>query len=158
MKPLVGIVVGEKSDLSLISPTRDMLEEMDVPVDIIVLADFQDALEKLYLYALTAGLRGLEVLVMGGENIPCPVHALTSVTPVPIIYVPAGEHNQAAFVSGASNYGNTNSPLLLTPPGDAHAAGLWAVQNLASKNRSVYNSMQKSMQDMKSIFANAIQD
>lgn len=145
MKSLVGIVVGEESDLAILEPAREILKELDVPVDVTVLADYQDSLEKLYLYTLTSGLRGLEVIIIGGDNIPCPVHALTSMTPVPLIYVPVstGEQNNTSFLPKIADFGNAHSSLLVTRPGDAYAAGLWAAQTLASKHRSVYQSLQE---------------
>lgn len=144
MKPLVGIVVGEEMDLESLEPAQEVLKELNVPVDITILANYQDTLEKLYLYTLTSQLRGLEVMIIGGGNIPCPVHALTSVTPVPVIYVPESgeEYNAASLISKAPNLGNAQSSLVVTGMGDAHTAGLWAAQILAAKHNSVYQSLQ----------------
>lgn len=143
MKSLVGILVGDSSGRETLKPAQEVLNELNIPTDITVLSDYPDPLEKLYLYMLTAGLKGLEVIIVGGGNIPCPVSALSSITPVPIIYVPksVSDNEETTFLPNIADRGKIHS-ILITDPGDAYSAGLWAAQTLAAKHESIYHSLQ----------------
>lgn len=145
MRTLVGIVAGNRSDMDTMKLAQEVLGELDVPSEITVLADHLDPVEKLHLYALTAERRGLEVIIAGGSSMPCPVPVFASLTPVAVIHVPipASENNETSFPLVFTDFANARPPLLVTEPGDAHVAGLWAAQMLAAKHWPVYRSLQK---------------
>ena len=60
--PIVGVVIGSKSDEQLIKPTTDTLEELGIPYEVRVISAHRTP-EKAREYGLRAQERGLEVLI-----------------------------------------------------------------------------------------------
>lgn len=142
MKKLVGIVVNNEAELELLKPAREILEELNVPYDTLVLSQHSVPIEKLYLYFLTAGLKGMEVIIASGD-LPCPVSAFDGIAAVQIIHVPlnAREKDEISVLPGFN--ASKRPSILTTDIGDAYSAGLWAVQTMASKHEFVHTALQK---------------
>jgi len=86
-KPLVGILVGSKSDLPVVEKARKVLEEFGVPYEVEV-ASAHRTPEKVRRYVETAETRGLRVLIAGAglaAHLPGVVAAHTT---LPVIGVP----------------------------------------------------------------------
>ncbi len=146
MDVLVGIVVEKQSDLAIMKLAHDVLQALDIPSEVTVMENLANPLEKLYLYGRVAEQRGLGAVITGGNGIPGFVKALASTVQVPVIHVPLGSPsaNESPSLSSAELC-NTHFLLVVTEPGDAHVAGLWAAQTLAMKHRSVYDTLQRRM-------------
>lgn len=62
--PLVGIVMGSKSDLEVMNAAREMLTELEIPCEVRILSAHRIP-EQMIEWAETAEDRGLEVLIAG---------------------------------------------------------------------------------------------
>lgn len=85
--PLVGIIMGSKSDLKIMGAAADMLRQFGVPYDITLVSPHRTP-HRMVEYAEGARKRGLRVLICGGggaAHLPGMVAAFTT---LPVIGVP----------------------------------------------------------------------
>ncbi len=85
--PLVGVVMGSKSDAEAVQPALDILRELGIDFEVNVISAHRTP-EKAREYGLTARERGLEVIIAaagGAAHLP---GVLASWTTLPVIGVP----------------------------------------------------------------------
>ena len=85
--PLVGVVMGSKSDAEAMQPTLDILKELGIDYEVSVISAHRTP-EKARQYGLTARSRGIEVIIAaagGAAHLP---GVLASWTTLPVIGVP----------------------------------------------------------------------
>jgi 5-(carboxyamino)imidazole ribonucleotide mutase len=107
-KPLVGILMGSESDLSVMEKAAEVLKEMGVPYEIEI-SSAHRLPEKTAQYAKTARRRGVEVLIAGAGMAAHLAGALASHTTLPVIGVP--------IKSGALNGADALYSTVQMPPG-----------------------------------------
>ncbi|MBB71483.1 MAG: 5-(carboxyamino)imidazole ribonucleotide mutase [Legionellales bacterium] len=86
-KPLVGVIMGSKSDWPTLSHAAELLEELNIPFETQVVSAHRTP-DLLFEYADSARERGLEVIIAGAggaAHLPGMVAAKTS---VPVLGVP----------------------------------------------------------------------
>lgn len=91
-KPLVGIIMGSDSDLTLMSAAGEMLKQFGVPYEITVVSAHR-APDRMLEYARTALSRGLQIIIAGAggaAHLPGMAAALTT---LPVIGVPIKSSN-----------------------------------------------------------------
>ncbi len=86
-KPLVGILMGSKSDWPTMESAVTTLEELGVPCEVRVLSAHRTP-EAALAYAKTAEARGLEVLIAGAGGAAHLAGVLASSTLLPVLGVP----------------------------------------------------------------------
>ena len=87
MEPLVGIIMGSKSDFEVMSAARDTLRSLDVPHEIAVVSAHRTPRQKA-VYANNAEARGICVMIAGpggAAHLPGMVAAHTT---LPVLGVP----------------------------------------------------------------------
>jgi 5-(carboxyamino)imidazole ribonucleotide mutase len=85
--PLVGLVMGSKSDAEALQPTLDILQEFGIDYEVNVISAHRNP-DKARQYGQTARQRGLEIIIAaagGAAHLP---GVLASWTTIPIIGVP----------------------------------------------------------------------
>lgn len=87
MKPLVGVVMGSRSDLSVMQATLDTLKELKIPHEAWVMSAHRTP-ERVREYAETARDRGIEVLIAGAGGAAHLPGVLAAWTTLPVIGVP----------------------------------------------------------------------
>jgi 5-(carboxyamino)imidazole ribonucleotide mutase len=87
--PLVGVVMGSKSDESLMQPALDILQQLGIEYEVLVISAHRNP-EKTREYGLEAEQRGLEVIIAGAGKAAHLPGVLASWTTLPIIGVPLG--------------------------------------------------------------------
>jgi 5-(carboxyamino)imidazole ribonucleotide mutase len=87
--PLVGVVMGSKSDESLMQPALDTLQQLGIEYEVLVISAHRNP-EKTREYGLEAEQRGLEVIIAGAGKASHLPGVLASWTTLPIIGVPLG--------------------------------------------------------------------
>jgi 5-(carboxyamino)imidazole ribonucleotide mutase len=107
-KPLVGILMGSESDLSVMEKAAQVLKEMGVPFEMEI-SSAHRLPEKTAQYAKTARKRGVEVLIAGAGMAAHLAGALASNTTLPVIGVP--------IKSGALNGADALYSTVQMPPG-----------------------------------------
>jgi len=85
--PLVGIVMGSKSDAELMQPALDTLDQLGIEYEVSVLSAHRTP-EKARQYGLGARERGLEVIIAGAGGAAHLPGVLASWTSIPVIGVP----------------------------------------------------------------------
>ncbi|MEZ4720792.1 MAG: 5-(carboxyamino)imidazole ribonucleotide mutase [Flavobacteriales bacterium] len=90
--PLVGIIMGSKSDLPVMQAAADMLSEFGIPYEMDIVSAHRTP-EKMMHYAKTAHERGLKVVIAGAGGAAHLPGMVASVTPLPVIGVPVKSSN-----------------------------------------------------------------
>ena len=91
-KPLVGVIMGSKSDWSTMSHTADFLESLGVPFEVKVVSAHRTP-DLLFQYAEEAEERGLEVIIAGAGGAAHLPGMVASISPLPVIGVPVKSSN-----------------------------------------------------------------
>jgi len=134
-KPLVGIIMGSKSDYDVLAPAAEILKEMGVPHEVKIVSAHRTP-DWMFQYAETAESRGLEVIIAaagGAAHLPGMVAAKTT---LPVLGVPV----PATMLQGIDSLlsivqmpkGVPVGTLAIGKPGAANA-GLLAASIVANK-------------------------
>src|SRR5262245_39389087 len=63
-QPLVGVIMGSKSDWETLAPATEMLDQLGIPYEVEVVSAHRTP-DRLFEYAGSAESRGLEVIIAG---------------------------------------------------------------------------------------------
>jgi len=85
--PLVGIIMGSKSDLETMQAAADLLTEWGVGFELEVVSAHRTP-ERMFSYASTARERGLQVIIAGAGGAAHLPGMVASITTLPVIGVP----------------------------------------------------------------------
>ena len=91
-QPLVGIIMGSKSDLPIMQEAADFLEEMQIPYEITVVSAHRTP-HRMLEYAEKARSRGLRVIVAGAGGAAHLPGMVASLTTLPVVGVPIKSSN-----------------------------------------------------------------
>ncbi len=86
-KPLVGIIMGSKSDLPVMQKAADILKELEIPYEISIKSAHRTP-DEMFRYAEAAKDRGLEVIIAGAGGAAHLPGMTASKTTLPVIGVP----------------------------------------------------------------------
>jgi 5-(carboxyamino)imidazole ribonucleotide mutase len=86
-KPLVGVIMGSRSDWETMRHATETLEALGVPFEARVVSAHRTP-ERLYDYARTARDRGLKVLIAGAGGAAHLPGMTSAMTPLPVLGVP----------------------------------------------------------------------
>ena len=86
-QPLVGIIMGSKSDLPTMEACTKQLEELGVPYELVIASAHRNP-AKVHEWASTAADRGLKVIVAAAGKAAHLGGVVAAYTPLPIIGVP----------------------------------------------------------------------
>ncbi|MBO4557057.1 MAG: 5-(carboxyamino)imidazole ribonucleotide mutase [Bacteroidales bacterium] len=92
MTPLVSIIMGSVSDMPVMKPAADFLDEMGVPFEINALSAHRTP-EQVATFAAGAAGRGVKVIIAaagGAAHLP---GVIAASTPLPVIGVPVKSSN-----------------------------------------------------------------
>ena len=91
--PLVGIIMGSRSDWGVMAETARILGEFGVPHEVEVVSAHRTP-DKLFAYAESAIARGLQVIIAGAGGAAHLPGMCSAKTTLPVLGVPvAGEHS-----------------------------------------------------------------
>jgi 5-(carboxyamino)imidazole ribonucleotide mutase len=131
--PLVGVVMGSKSDYEVLKPAVDLLKEFSIPYEVRVVSAHRTP-DWLFTYAEQAEPRGLRVIIAGAGGAAHLPGMLAAKTLVPVLGVPV----PATMLNGIDSLlsivqmpkGVPVGTLAIGKPGAANAA-LFAAEILA---------------------------
>lgn len=86
-QPLVGVVMGSKSDFEVLSAAVEILKELKIPHEARILSAHRTP-DRLFEYAETARERGLRVIIAGAGGAAHLPGMLAAKTLVPVLGVP----------------------------------------------------------------------
>lgn len=137
--PLVGIVMGSRSDLEVLEVAREILVELQIPHEVKVVSAHRTP-DWMFEYADTAESRGLEVIIAGAGGAAHLPGMLAAKTLVPVLGVPI----PATILNGVDSLlsivqmprGVPVGTLAIGKPGAGNAA-LFAAEILANKRPEI---------------------
>ena len=92
-KPLVGVIMGSRSDYDVMRHAADVLTELGVPHEVEVVSAHRTP-DRLFAYAASAASRGLEVIIAGAGGAAHLPGMCAAKTQLPVVGVPVGnEHS-----------------------------------------------------------------
>lgn len=91
MLPLVGIIMGSRSDWETLSHAADTLEELGVPYEVRIVSAHRTP-DLLFEYAVSAEARGLEVIIAGAGGAAHLPGMTAAKTTLPVLGVPVESH------------------------------------------------------------------
>ena len=91
-KPVVGIIMGSKSDLPVMKEAAEFLEELNIPFELTVVSAHRTP-ERMFEYATSAKERGLKTIIAGAGGAAHLPGMVASMTTWPVIGVPVHSSN-----------------------------------------------------------------
>jgi len=137
-KPLVGIIMGSQSDLSIMNDAAKILETLHIPYEVSIVSAHRTP-DKMFDYASTAVSRGLKVIIAGAGGAAHLPGMTASLTPLPVIGVPIKSSNSIdGWDSVLSILQMPNGvPVATVALNAAQNAGILAAQIIGSFNADV---------------------
>lgn len=137
--PLVGVVMGSRSDESAMQPALDMLAEMGILFEVRALSAHRTP-EKIREYAVSAQERGLEVIIAGAGAAAHLPGVIASWTVLPVIGVPLPSSDLKgldSLLSIAQMPGGVPVACMSVGSAGAKNAALFAAQILGLKHEEI---------------------
>jgi phosphoribosylaminoimidazole carboxylase PurE protein len=144
-RPVVGIVLGSRSDLETVSPATGILEEFGVPFEVVVSSAHRQP-ERTRAYARGAEKKGLRVLIAAAGMAAHLPGVLASHTTLPVLGVPVPSSSLGgldALLSMAQMPGGTPVGTLGIGAAGARNAALLAVEILALEDRGLREALSR---------------
>ncbi len=85
--PVIGILMGSKSDWETMSSATETLDALDIPYEVKILSAHRNP-ELVSDYAATARDRGLQVIIAGAGMAAALPGVVAALTPLPVLGVP----------------------------------------------------------------------
>ena len=143
MKPLVGIIMGSDSDLSVMQAASDLLKEFGIAHEVTVVSAHRTPL-RMVDYATKAKKRGLKVIIAGAGGAAHLPGMVASITSLPVIGVPIKSSNSIdGWDSVLSILQMPNGvPVATVALNAAKNAGILAAQILALHDTTIAGKLQ----------------
>lgn len=145
MQPLVGLIMGSKSDWPTMENAANMLDKLGVPYETKVVSAHRTP-DLLFEYAKTASDRGLKVIIAGAGGAAHLPGMVASQTSLPVLGVPV----QSKALSGLDSLlsivqmpGGIAVGTLAIGNAGATNAGLLAAQIIGTSNADVRHAVDK---------------
>ena len=144
IKPLVGIIMGSDSDLTVMQAAADVLTSFEIPFELDIVSAHRTP-EKMFEYAQQAHVRGLQVIIAGAGGAAHLPGMVASLTPLPVIGVPVKSSNSIdGWDSLLSIVQMPNGvPVATVAVNAAQNAGILAAQIIFSSNPDALEKLMK---------------
>lgn len=148
-KPIVGIIMGSDSDLSVMKNAAIVMKELSIPFEINVVSAHRTP-ERLFEYAKSAQSRGIQVIIAGAGGAAHLPGMIASMTQLPVIGVPVklkALDGLDALLSIVQMPGGV--PVATVGIDNAKNAGLLAARILGVQNLELYNKLTERANQIK---------
>ena len=141
-QPIVGIVMGSDSDLSIMQDAAEILKHFDIPFELTVVSAHRTP-ARMVEYANKANSRGLKVIIAGAGGAAHLPGMIAAVTTLPVIGVPIKSTNSIdGWDSVLSILQMPNGvPVATVALNAAKNAGILAAQILGTSNATIANAL-----------------
>ena len=159
MNPQVGIIMGSKSDLSVMAGAVEMLRNFDIPYEITVVSAHRTP-ERMMEYAGSARKRGLKVIIAGAGGAAHLPGMIASVTTLPVIGVPVKSSNSIDGWDSVLSILQMPSgvPVATVALNGAKNAGILAVQILGTQDAGIAEKLKAYKQELKDKVAEMVKE
>ena len=150
MKPVVSIIMGSDSDLSVMKDAAEVLEHFGILVEVTVVSAHRTP-QRMVDFATHAHERGIRVIIAGAGGAAHLPGMVASISPLPVIGVPVRSSNSIdGWDSILSILQMPNGvPVATVALNAAKNAGILAAQILASTDADLQQKVLAYKQDMK---------
>jgi 5-(carboxyamino)imidazole ribonucleotide mutase len=142
-QPLVGIVMGSKSDYDVLTAAVEILRALEIPYEARVLSAHRTP-DELFAYVEAARERGMKVLIAGAGGAAHLAGVMAAKTLLPVLAVPIASTSLNGLDSLLSMVqmpkGVPVATLAIGKPGAANAA-LFAAEILALNDAALYERL-----------------
>lgn len=149
MSPLVGVIMGSKSDWPTMKNATEILEELGVSYEVKVVSAHRTP-DLMFEYAETAEARGLEVIIAGAGGSAHLPGMVASKTIVPVLGVPVQSKalsGQDSLLSIVQMPGGIPVGTLAIGDSGAKNAGILAAQIVGNHDKAVRERVSKFRSD-----------
>jgi phosphoribosylaminoimidazole carboxylase PurE protein len=149
-KPLVGILMGSDSDLSVMEEASKIFETFKIEHEVIVTSAHRSP-ERTRKYITSAPKRGIKILIAGAGSAAHLAGVVAAETTLPVIGVPIGSsalNGLDALLSTTQMPGGVSVAGMAIGKAGAKNAGVLAVQILALSNKSLHQKFIKYKKNM----------
>lgn len=147
-QPLVGIIMGSKSDMPVMEACCDQLEELGVPFELVVASAHRNP-AKVHEWAESAADRGLKVIIAAAGKAAHLGGVVAAFTPLPVIGVPIRTSDLGGLDSLLSMVQMPSGvPVACVAINGAKNAGIYATQILGAtmpQYREAISALKASM-------------
>lgn len=150
-QPLVGIIMGSRSDLETMQESANMLDELQVPYEMKVVSAHRTP-DAMFAYAESAEGRGIEVIIAGAGGAAHLPGMTASKTLLPVIGVPvlsSALSGMDSLLSIVQMPGGVPVATVAIGKAGAKNAGILAAQMLANKYPEIRVRLARQREAMK---------
>ena len=152
-QPLVGVIMGSKSDLETMQPAADILSDFGVDFEIKVVSAHRTP-EAMVEYAQTAKDRGIKVIIAGAGGAAHLPGMVASLTTLPVIGVPVPTKHLGGLDSLYSiAQMPAGIPVATVAIGNSKNAGLLALRILGLADENVAANLEAFRQSQVDLVA-----
>jgi len=150
MKPLVSIVMGSQSDLSVMKGAVEMMEQFNIPFELTIVSAHRTP-ERLVEYSKTLVNRDIKVVIAGAGGAAHLPGMIASITTIPVIGVPIKSTNSIdGWDSVLSILQMPNGiPVATVALNAAKNAGILAAKMIATSDENLLKTLEAYMQSLK---------
>ena len=147
-KPLVGVIMGSKSDLPVMEACTEQLDAFGVPYELVIASAHRNP-AKVHEWASTAADRGICVIIAAAGKAAHLGGVVAAYTPLPIIGVPIKTSDLGGMDSLLSMVQMPSGvPVACVAINGAKNAAIYATQILAAGNEEYRNTIVQFKQNM----------
>ena len=152
----VGIIMGSKSDLTVMQEAIDLLNRFDIEIEVDIVSAHRTP-EKMMEYGKKAHQKGLKVIIAGAGGAAHLPGMIASLTPIPVIGVPIKSRNSIdgwdSVLSILQMPGGV--PVATVALNSAKNAGILAVQIVGTSDQSILNKIEVYKEGLKTKVINS---
>ena len=148
-KPLVGILMGSDSDLSIMEEASKILDKFGIGHEVVVSSAHRSP-ERTRKYVLGASKRGIKILIAGAGGAAHLAGVIAAETTLPVIGVPIGSsalNGLDALLSTTQMPGGVSVAGMAIGKAGAKNAGVLAIQILALSDKNLHQKLLKFKKD-----------
>ena len=148
--PLIGIIMGSKSDMGVMQEAELILTQLGIPYEVKIVSAHRTP-ELMVEYAKTARSRGLKVIIAGAGGAAHLPGMTASLTSLPVIGVPVKSSNSIdGWDSVLSILQMPNGvPVATVALNAAQNAGILAAQILGTSDKDIALRLDRFKEDLK---------
>jgi len=152
----VGIIMGSKSDLTVMQEAIDILNRFDIEIEVDIVSAHRTP-EKMMEYGKKAHQKGLKVIIAGAGGAAHLPGMIASLTPLPVIGVPIKSRNSIdgwdSVLSILQMPGGV--PVATVALNSAKNAGILAVQIVGTSDPSILSKIEVYKEALKTKVINS---
>ncbi|KGN84967.1 5-(carboxyamino)imidazole ribonucleotide mutase [Porphyromonas gulae] len=148
MQPLVSIIMGSTSDLPIMEKAAKMLDEMQIPFEMLALSAHRTPAE-VEAFAQGAKARGIKVIIAAAGMAAHLCGVIASMTSIPVIGVPINATLDGMDALLAIVQMPPGIPVATVGINAAQNAALLAVQMMATGDETLYARLEAYKESLK---------